>query len=229
MLPLHLYNINDYAVHEDPLRLLDYVYQTFSDRKPIHISEWGVTHYTITDGKYYVNWANSKLKRMYNGIREKYPRVKAIYYFDVNNLVNAPKGRRINDYSLTSAPAKLQTYSDLVASSHYLSEVFDNTVQVLIDENKVNLDNYLIRSASSTYLPIRPLAEKMGYGITFEKDRLTLEKDEQKITLTINSKDALVNGHQTALNKAPIFYKSRFFIELAEVQKIFPHEICLAK
>lgn len=223
MLPLHLYNINDYAAHEDPLRLLDYVYQTFSDRKPIHISEWGVTHYTITDGKYYVNWANSKLKRMYNGIREKYPRVKAIYYFDVNNLVNAPEGRRINDYSLTSAPAKLQTYSDLVANNHYLSEAFDNTAHVLIDGNKVNLGNYLIRSASSTYLPIRPLAEKMGYGITFdfEKGRLTLNKDNQKISLTVNSKNVLVNGHQIDLSKVPIFYENRFFIELAEVQKNF--------
>ncbi len=100
MLPLHLYNINDYAVHEDPLRLLDYVYQTFSDRKPIHISEWGVTHYTAFD---------------------------------------------------------------------------------------------------------------------FEKGRLTLNKDNQEITLTVNSNNALANGQQTDLNKAPIFYQNRVFVELAEV------------
>lgn len=226
----HNGNINHFAADEDPLELLDYVYKTFSDRKPIHISEWGVTHYTITDGNYYVKWANNKLKRMYEGIRDEYPRVKAIYYFDVNNLVNAPEGRKINDYSLTSDPEKLQAYSNLTADSHYLSDFLDNTAHVLIDGKKVDLGNGLIRTADSTYLPIRPLADQMGCGIAFEQGRLTLKQaDGQKIILTANSKKALVNGYEVTLDKAPINYQHRIFIELAELEKLFSKEFSLAE
>ena len=52
----HNNDITDPADPEDPLELLDYVYNLFSDR------------------------------------------------FNTNNLVNAPAGRRINDYSLTNHP-----------------------------------------------------------------------------------------------------------------------------
>src|SRR5699024_4131497 len=83
----HNNRLDQTAMHEDPLDLLDNVYDTFSARKPIQISEYGVTHYTITDDKYYVDFAIEKITRMYAGIYEKYPRIKSIFYFDVNNLV----------------------------------------------------------------------------------------------------------------------------------------------
>ncbi|TDA69733.1 MAG: hypothetical protein D9V47_04865 [Clostridia bacterium] len=111
------------AAYEDPLRLLDYVYRTYADTKPIMIAEYGVTHYTVTDGREYVDMAISKLNRMYQGILTYYPRVKAIYYFDVNNVAYAVEHRQINDYSLTSDPRILAAYRDLVADPRFLSSV----------------------------------------------------------------------------------------------------------
>ncbi|MGI5825702.1 MAG: glycoside hydrolase family 26 protein [Bacillota bacterium] len=119
----HNNDINDLAVDEDPLEFLDYVYNHFSGRKPIQISEYGVSHYTITDGKNYTNFACEKLTRLYSNLKNKYPRVKAIYYFDVNNLVNAPEGRRINDYSLTGDKQVLAVYQKLIADEYFLSDI----------------------------------------------------------------------------------------------------------
>jgi beta-mannanase len=53
----HNNNIQQRADQEDPLELLDYVYKTFSYRKPIQISEFGATHYTVTDQQYHVQFA----------------------------------------------------------------------------------------------------------------------------------------------------------------------------
>lgn len=118
----HNDNIEDVAVDEDPLDFLDYVYNHYGDTKPIQISEYGVTHYTVTDDDYHVDFACEKLTRMYSYLEELYPRVKAIYYFDVNNLVNAPEGRKINDYSLTSDEEVMATYQELISDDYFLSD-----------------------------------------------------------------------------------------------------------
>lgn len=110
---------------EDPLKLLDYIYNTYSARKPIQISEFGATHYTITDNAYHVDFAAEKITRMYKWLPTLYPRVKSIFYFDVNNLVNAPAGRKINDFSITNAPILLTSYKNIVAKDYYLSEVIE--------------------------------------------------------------------------------------------------------
>ncbi len=119
----HNDSIENKADYEDPLKLLNYVYNTYSYKKPIQISEYGATHYASTDGKYYIDFAKEKITRFYKNLPEKYPRVKSVYYFDVNNLVNAPPGRKINDYSVTNDPQILNTYASLVKNENYLTDV----------------------------------------------------------------------------------------------------------
>ena len=137
----HNNRLDQPAMHEDPLELLDYVYDTFSVRKPIQISEYGATHYTITDDKYYVDFAIEKITRMYDGIYEKYPRIKSIFYFDVNNLVNAPEGRKINNYAITDEPRITKAYKDLISSDNFLDYIkpdesgkMDKEIFTLADE-----------------------------------------------------------------------------------------------
>jgi hypothetical protein len=121
----HNDNLNNRGDKEDPLKLLDYVYNTFSARKPIQISEFGATHYTITDNDYHIDFAVEKITRMYKWLPILYPRVKSIYYFDVNNLINAPDGRKINDYSITNDSAVLTAYRNIIDNNRYLTEVMD--------------------------------------------------------------------------------------------------------
>jgi len=122
----HNDNLNHPAKHEDPLELLDYVYDNYSHRKPIQISEYGATHYTITDGKEYEEFAISKISRLYNGLKTKYPRVKSIFYFNVNNLVNAPEGRKINNYAITDNENILNTYKELIEDEYFISKIHPN-------------------------------------------------------------------------------------------------------
>lgn len=128
----HNNDIEQYAADEDPLELLDYVYNAYSDRKPIQISEYGVTHYTITDNTKYVEFAISKLKRLYEGLKIDYPRVKSIFYFDVNNTANAPEGRQINNYALTDELRILETYKSLIADPYFLSDLQPTRLQSMI-------------------------------------------------------------------------------------------------
>jgi hypothetical protein len=125
----HNDNLRNRGDKEDPLKLLDYVYNTFSARKPIQISEFGATHYTITDNAYHVDFATQKITRLYKWLPTLYPRVKSIFYFDVNNLINAPEGRKINDYSITNDPIILNAYKNIVAKDYYLSEVMEQPTE----------------------------------------------------------------------------------------------------
>ena len=128
----HNNDIEQYAADEDPLELLDYVYDTYSDKKPIQISEYGVTHYTVTDNAKYVDFAISKLERLYKGLKTDYPRVKSIFYFDVNNTANAPEGRQINNYALTDELRILETYKSLIADPYFLSDLQPASLQSMV-------------------------------------------------------------------------------------------------
>ena len=115
----HKYEKADF---EDPLDLLNYVYNKYSHSKPIQISEFGVTHYNTTDEVRDHAFAIKNISRLYTELPSKYPRIKAVYYFDVNNLSEYNEARRINDYSITTEPDLVNAYGDSINQPHYLSE-----------------------------------------------------------------------------------------------------------
>lgn len=179
----HNNNIKNRADHEDPLKLLNFVYNQYSYKKPIQISEFGVSHFSTTDNKYYIDFAKEKLTRFYGNVPKKYPRVKSIFYFDVNNIVNAPTGRRINDYSLTSDKEVLKTYSNLVKSEEYLTEV--------VKENPAPSDELLSYRGFSfdrngrTYTDIEFFQNYLGLSVKVNGDKVTLSDQTKSIEFKI--------------------------------------------
>lgn len=163
----HNNDINDPADHEDPLELLDYVYNIFSDRKPIQISEYAATHYTTTDDTEYVAFAIEKITRLYSGIIKIYPRVKAIFYFNSNNLINAPSGRRINDYSLTSHPDVRDAYANVIADDHYLSDIVPDSEGEIIREHFTIHDGYFLQNGT-TYISKEAVLK--WFGLSMDED-----------------------------------------------------------
>ncbi|WP_422449183.1 glycoside hydrolase family 26 protein [Thermoanaerobacterium sp. DL9XJH110] len=171
----HNNDIKQKADHEDPLELLNFVYDMFGDRKPIQISEYGATHYSVTDDRDHIEFAKSKIERMYTGLARWYPRVKAIFYFDVNNLLNAPQGRKINNYAITDNEEVLNTYKKVIADAHFLTEVKENregqTVPQLFNakdgayvDERGNL--YLSPSDLERYLPVKLVEEGKSCRVT---------------------------------------------------------------
>ena len=157
----HNDDINQVATHEDPLELLDYVYDEFSHKKPIQISEYGATHYTTTDNKYYIDFAVEKINRMYQGILSEYPRIKSIFYFDVNNLVNAPIGRRINNYAITDEPKITNAYKSIISNKTFLEDVHPDK-EGQIDKEIFTLKNKSIDIFGEKYINIKDLESILG-------------------------------------------------------------------
>ena len=183
----HNNRLTDDGTKEDPLKLLDYVYNTYSYRKPIQISEFGVTHYTVTDKKTYVDFANERITRMYKQLEERYPRVKSIFYFDVNTMNSCYPDRRINDYSLTTNAAVLANYKKIISNDYYIStpsaikmqgtwdEVFTFNSNYKVVNGKIYIDVDFIKN----YLGI-PVKSQSGNKITFSKGGKTSTFTTQK-------------------------------------------------
>jgi len=217
----HNNNIKLKADHEDPLELLNYVYDTFSERKPIQISEFGATHYTITDGKYYVDFAIEKITRMYNGLKTKYPRVKSIFYFDVNNLINAPSGRRINNYAITDDERILKTYSNLISDPYFLSDVGPNLEGTVNKEFMVVKDGILVLNGK-TFVSSSVLKKYMKAKVFWDSqnNKLTLLKGGNTITFDIKSYKDIANG-----KKGAFILNGNSYFPLTEVAPQIGYEV----
>lgn len=102
-----------------PIEKLEEVYGLYADRKPIMLSESAVSHYTNLDGKSHTEFALLNLDRLYRVMPLKYPRLKAITYFNVDL-----QGKEsLNDYMLRSNPDMLALYKRIIASPYLLDKV----------------------------------------------------------------------------------------------------------
>ncbi|MGO4275438.1 copper amine oxidase N-terminal domain-containing protein, partial [Paenibacillus sp. TAF58] len=97
------------------------LYNTYSDRKPLMLSETGVPHYAHSAGEDFTEWAKLNLQRLYEIMPYKYPRLKAITYFNVDQKMENAK----NDYSLSTSSEIQNYYSKLIANPFLLSKVAD--------------------------------------------------------------------------------------------------------
>ena len=179
----HGFNINVKADLEDPLKLLDYVYNLYSYKKPIQISEYGVTHYTSTDNKSYINFAETKLKQLYGSLPSKYPRVKSIFYFNVNKIDNTPTGKKINNYLLTDNKNILNTYAALIRDKNYLTEVVK-------EETKFTNEIFSYRGClfeinGKTYVDIEFFKNYMGLKIKVSGKKAVVSNEVRTATYDV--------------------------------------------
>ncbi|MBV9863738.1 MAG: hypothetical protein JO316_00155 [Abitibacteriaceae bacterium] len=108
------------AYQEDPIEFLRYVYNTYADRKPIHISEFAATLYCRGSQKETVDFAIQKITRFYTTVHEAFPRVKSINYFCLDTI-NA--GLANNNYSFLTDGRALATYRKMIADNYFLDKV----------------------------------------------------------------------------------------------------------
>jgi hypothetical protein len=161
----HNKDMNYPGGNEDPLHLLDYVYNTYSYKKPIQISEFGASHYSVLNNQYYIDFARNRMSTLYRNLPTKYPRVKSIFYFDVNNLVNAREDRKINDYSVTDSVYMLEAYSRLVSQSHFLTEIEivpENTLQ----DERLTFRGSLFKYRGKVYVDLAFYQNFLGLTVT---------------------------------------------------------------
>lgn len=114
---------NKPAKHIHPVDMLDYVYNLYSEKKPIMIGEYGATHWSALENKSTSDFARRSILALYTALPRKYPRVKCIDYFNGNNLVL--EHRKNNNYAVTQNPAVLKTYKNAIEDPYFLSYVAD--------------------------------------------------------------------------------------------------------
>src|SRR5262249_25725893 len=80
----HNGRIDKPAGWEDQVKLLRWMYDRYSNRKPIQVSEYGATHYCQACAEEMPEFAIAKMKRFYQALPTVYPRAKMVYYFSVD-------------------------------------------------------------------------------------------------------------------------------------------------
>lgn len=101
----------------NPMRKFEYIYGQYSGRKPIMISETGVSWLNNSNGQHLEEWAAKTMKEMYGYLPLLYPRVKGIYYF------NAGVSQDFCTYNVAASPAMTRAYSEAISSPYYLYSI----------------------------------------------------------------------------------------------------------
>ncbi len=199
---------------KDPIELLEFVYENFSKRKPIHISEWAAVNYTVADGRDYSDFAKEMIRRMYEGIMEERPRVKAIYYFDANILETAPAGRRIRDYSVSRKEEILETYRGVIRDDFYLPAIKDNVnLHIEINGRSLSFKYRPIISEDEIYVSARDLAGVLGKPLVWlGGGKVGLGQWEMKLGENAVS----INGEIVKTGLHPLLYREITYLPLKD-------------
>lgn len=123
------YNDNDSSKPvnwRNPADQLDYVYRNYADKHPILIGECAATHQASADNVIRADYASDKIAQLYSALPRRYPRIKAIHWFDMNAIKWAAPSRRINNYALLEEPKVRDAYLNAVSDPYYLSKVDGN-------------------------------------------------------------------------------------------------------
>ncbi|MDI6895465.1 MAG: glycosyl hydrolase [Bacillota bacterium] len=111
-----------------PLEKLDYVYAKYANRKPVMICEIGAAHRSVTTGEDVTSWGMSQLGMLYGNLPLRFPRVKAVFYYSVDQGSPCyPADNRWSNYCLTDNQPFLGRYRELVSLPWYLERPGDSS------------------------------------------------------------------------------------------------------
>lgn len=103
----------------------------------------------------------------------------------------------------------------------------DDDIKLWVDGKNVTTDVDPYIEDSRTLVPIRFVAEALGYDVGWDNDTrtVTLTNGPDKIIMVIGSKEAIHNGNKTTLNKEPQLKDSRTFVPVRDVAERFGKEV----
>jgi len=120
--PADIATINYQGPSANPLHKFKAIYDRYSSRKPIMISETGVAwanRYPFVDKS---DWGAANLERLYGYLPLLYPRVKAIYYFNYDISEKGPDYPGFSHYLISGNEKMLHVYRQATASPWYLDD-----------------------------------------------------------------------------------------------------------
>lgn len=107
---------------ENPLALLDPIYNRYASKKPIAICEFAASHQSTVEARPHDQFAIDKMKLVYGALPLLYPRVKLIDWFDMNTIKYPSPGKTRSNYVLTEKPRILRSWREATDHPFYLSQ-----------------------------------------------------------------------------------------------------------
>lgn len=98
-----------------------------------------------------------------------------------------------------------------------------NNVSITINGEAINVNDPILNKSDFLLLPMRALYEAVGASVDWNKETLTASaiRNGKMVDLTIDSKTALVDGQEVAMDVAPFMYKDRTYMPLRFVSENF--------
>lgn len=98
--------------------MLSPFYVNFQQYKPIMLLPIGVSHFSRRDYVYRVPEAAAEITRVFEAIRDGFPRVRLVVYAN-HGITTAQQ----DDFSITREQGTINAYRDVIADSHFLSRL----------------------------------------------------------------------------------------------------------
>ncbi|OWR30846.1 hypothetical protein CDO73_09670 [Saccharibacillus sp. O23] len=103
---------------------LDTIYDLYADRKPIMIAEGAVSYMYPEKMRDVTDWSVYQTQVLYATLPMKYPKVKAIFWFDVDAQGTTD---RVKYYGLSNNAKMLAAYQKAILNPYYLTDVGSGT------------------------------------------------------------------------------------------------------
>jgi len=102
---------------------IDSLYFNFQERKPIFISQLGISHFSAIGHTHRTREAAQMMADIFLAIERYYPRIKALNYMSLNSIDPARNRGGIYNFSLTDNEHITRAYSEVINSPHFLARV----------------------------------------------------------------------------------------------------------
>lgn len=116
---LDVENKDDVIDNKDIFNEIDFFYFLFQDKKPIMISQLGISHYSKQNHGYYVDEAAKKIEDFYKKIKIYYPQIKTVNYMDFDNIEVAPEEMGYDNFKITAHKNLLESYISVVNNEYF--------------------------------------------------------------------------------------------------------------
>ncbi len=114
-MPIENNNIKNCSVSS-----LNYFYNKYQSKYPLMISSLGISNYSADNHTYYTNEASEEISNFYVMLKNKYPRIKAVYYmdFDASTLLNT-ENTNPNSFLITNNDNVTDSYKKSISDSYF--------------------------------------------------------------------------------------------------------------
>lgn len=173
------------------------IYDLYADKKPIFVSECGVSYQHDVNGNNITPFAINELSDYYTYVPMLYPKMKALFYFDVNVK------NKFTRYQLSTNDDLLKTYQNGIKNPYYLSRYNDQS-NIQYQE----LPSYSMpaeKKSLFTYVKsYDPTVASVSYIIGDEKTAASTGIKPMKINAYAEPYEISVDFSQYASRKLPI-------------------------